>query len=461
MAVSMKTPLMQVVLMGTVFFFVFSAFLTIQAFASDMYGEDLGSKMATALYLSFSFFSFVSPSVTNKLGAKMTMFWGTIGYAGLVAASLVYFENIESSFDFVVILGGISCGLGAALLWTAQGRLIMQYSDGTDNGHLFSIFWALFNMSALVGGLLTFFYFGNSSDSDDDASSTDGSAVLYVVFLSFIVLGALATQMLLPPKVVKAAAAQLAAGGSNSHSDLPLLDKEPEEEDVEEISKENWFSEMAATIAMFRTKRMLFLSLIFFYTGYNQPYQLNTFGNRIFQKQTIGLEMIIFYVSEIIGGLYVGSMLDQSAGNKLDQRKASKKCLLLFFVVTSLSFILCYFQEIGCAFTDSDDADCNTDKDEDKLSYTQLESLRPSIIFALWGFSDSQIQTYSYWLMGTLYDSGVEQARAVGFYKMIQSLGWAIGFALVPQDVMEPIVQMACTTACFLVGLGLALMELP
>ena len=53
MAVSMKTPLMQVVLMGTVVFFVFSAFLTIQAFASDMYGEDLGSKMATALYLSF------------------------------------------------------------------------------------------------------------------------------------------------------------------------------------------------------------------------------------------------------------------------------------------------------------------------------------------------------------------------------------------------------------------------
>lgn len=63
--------------------------------------------------------------------------------------------------------------------------------------------------------------------------------------------------------------------------------------------------------------------------------------------------------------------------------------------------------------------------------------------------------------MGTIYDSGVEQARAVGFYKMIQSLGWAIGFALVPQDVMEPIVQMGCTAACFLVGLGLALMELP
>ena len=156
--------------------------------------------MATALYLSFSFFSFLSPSVTNKLGAKMTMFLGTIGYGGLVAASLVYFENLEEKLDCVVILGGVSCGLGAALLWTAQGRLIMQYSDGTDNGHLFSIFWALFNLSSLVGGLITFFYFGAGSDDDE---SNDGSTLLYVIFLCFILLGALATQMLVTPKALK------------------------------------------------------------------------------------------------------------------------------------------------------------------------------------------------------------------------------------------------------------------
>ena len=111
-------------------------------------------------------------------------------------------------------------------------------------------------------------------------------------------------------------------------------------------------------------------------------------------------------------------------------------------------------QEIGCAF--SSDEHC-----VQKVGYKDAGVVRPSIIFALWGFSDSQIQTYSYWLMGTLYDSGVEQARAVGFYKMVQSLGWAIGFALVPTDVMEPIVQMGCTAACFVVGLLLSILELP
>ena len=147
-------------------------------------------------------------------------------------------------------------------------------------------------------------------------------------------------------------------------------------------------------------------------------------------------------------------MLDKSAGDKVKQRHASKKCLCLFFVVTAASFILCYYQEIDCAFSSDDHC-------VQKIGYKDASVVRPSIIFALWGFSDSQIQTYSYWLMGTLYGSGVEQARAVGFYKMVQSLGWAIGFALVPTDVMEPILQMGCTAACFLVGLLLSFCELP
>lgn len=49
---NLKTPIAQTVIMGSVFFFTFSAYLTIQAFASDMYGETLGSNMATSLCAS-------------------------------------------------------------------------------------------------------------------------------------------------------------------------------------------------------------------------------------------------------------------------------------------------------------------------------------------------------------------------------------------------------------------------
>ena len=195
---------------------------------------------------------------------------------------------------------------------------------------------------------------------------------------------------------------------------------------------------------------MVLLFFLFLYTGYNQPYQLTVFGNRIFKPQTNGLEMIVFYMAEIIGGLYVGSMLDRSRS----QREAAKRCLALFAVVTASSFVMCYFQELPCAFSEDDNC-------VKKINYYEKEAIVPTAIYALWGFSDSQIQTYSYWLMGTLYEDGLTQARAVGFYKMVQSLGWSIGFFLMPSKVMEPIVQMLFTAACFVVGLALSLKELP
>jgi hypothetical protein len=308
-------------------------------------------------------------------------------------------------------------------------------------GYLFSVFWALFNLSALVGGLTTFFYFGDSDST--------GNTTLYVIFLAFVLLGAAATQLLVPPS-------QLVRPNSDPGSHLPLISGEPNTAHPvqDEQSDSDWLTEMKETLSLFGTRRMMFLSLIFFYTGYNQPYQLNTFGNRWFTEKTVGLEMIVFYMSEIVGGLYIGAMLDKSSGSKRLQRQAAKKCLLIFFLVTALSFALASLQEIPCAF--SADDDCVT-----AIKYNDSKVLLPTAIYALWGFSDSQIQTYAYWLMGSLYENGATQARAVGFYKMIQSLGWTVGFALVPGDRMEPLVQLFCTAGVFVVGIGLAWFELP
>ena len=94
-----------------------------------------------------------------------------------------------------------------------------------------------------------------------------------------------------------------------------------------------------------------------------------------------------------------------------------------------------------------------------------------------WGFSDSQIQAFVYWLIRVTYGSGPEQARAVGFFKvgergggrgvarswlrrtrargslpprvqMTQSAGWCIGFAFSPPHRMAPIVHVKLSDAC-------------
>jgi hypothetical protein len=42
------------------------------------------------------------------------------------------------------------------------------------------------------------------------------------------------------------------------------------------------------------------------------------------------------------------------------------------------------------------------------------------LVMAAWGLSDSQIQALAYWQIGVFYSEGVQQSRAVGFYKLVR-----------------------------------------
>lgn len=82
-----------------------------------------------------------------------------------------------------------------------------------------------------------------------------------------------------------------------------------------------------------------------------------------------------------------------------------------------------------------------------------------ALAMALWGFADAQVQAQAYWQLGALHATGAAQARAVGFFKLVQSAGWCAGFALSPSSRLAPVLQLAATAACSV--LGLALLELP
>ena len=88
-------------------------------------------------------------------------------------------------------------------------------------------------------------------------------------------------------------------------------------------------------------------------------------------------------------------------------------------------------------------------------------SIIPSIAFACWGFADSQIQVYCYWLLGLIYKVGDEHSRSVGFYKCVQSLGVSIGYYLIPTSRVPAITQLFLSTSVFVIGTALSLLQLP
>jgi len=439
-----QSPLIQVVIMGLIFMFVFISFSTIQVFSAKLYGDQLGSNINLTLYGVFAFSCFVAPAITARLGCKKTMFCGILGYAALVVSGLIYFEaggTKENPGSFalqaVPIIGGALLGFGAAILWTAQGQLILEYTTEENRGYYFGIFWAFFQAAALLGGVLALVYFNQQT------SGGGGNSVLYIVFLVLIVVGAMGVFVLQNPQAVSEQAEKAIADAEVVHA-TPLQD-------------------FKDTCAMFATKRMLCLGLLFFYTGFNQPYQLNTFG-RYFNKSSMAIEQIVFYALEVIAGLVFGIFLDNATADK--RRARAILSLAMLAVITLLGYVFAYLHEHDHVDYPAVSTNTSLPMDAGNGSVEPLEPFKsgfwgPTFAMACWGLSDAMAQTYSYWLLGSLYVDGKSKAAAVSFYKMTQSIGWCIGFALVPMKRLAPINQLYATCGCFIAGALLSLMELP
>ena len=146
--------------------------------------------------------------------------------------------------------------------------------------------------------------------------------------------------------------------------------------------------------------------------GFNQPYQQSTFGNRFFSRRTIGVELIVFHLMEIIGAIVCGRLLDFECST-ITRRKRSIACLVAFIVINTTGNILAAIQE--CAAKENGTALAHDIADKGVAL--------PSLAFACWGFADAQIQVFCYWLIGNFSTSGADHSRAVGYYKCIQSFG--------------------------------------
>lgn len=476
-----RLPLSQTICLGLVFFCVFAAYTTIQFYAASTYGQVLAANSVSSLYLTFTMVCLIAPAITNKLGSRRTIFVGILGYATLVLCSLLYFWT---GMGWIVVLGASILGCGAALLWTAQGRLILQYaavaetcknSQKVRSGTIMGVFWAVYQCSSLVGGAISFIYYSHRPTADTK---------LYIIFLGFILVGAAATQLLLPPSMLKNSTLTEEKGRTvkevdddshllvseeteligNCHEEVDSFRMAPSvtSTDGDDTSSETWLDEAVNTLRLFLTQNMLHMSLLFFYTGFNQPYQQATFGNRFFSRRTIGIELIVFHLMEIIGAIYCGRALDtgkvteflnaneQTSSHSSDNRRAAAiKCLVIFVIVNSCGNVLAFLQEF------------QSFEHVLALDISDPRSILPSLAFACWGFADSQIQVYCYWLIGSMYNSPNDHSRAVGFLKGVQSLGYTMGFYIIPTSRLSAVLQLVVSSCMFVIGTSLSLLELP
>ncbi|KAI2624630.1 MFS general substrate transporter [Hypomontagnella submonticulosa] len=348
---------------------------------------------STALYSVFAVVAFFSGSFANKLGIRVTLGIGGIGYS-LYSASLLCYSHTQN-VGFVIFAGAF-LGLCAGLLWTAQGAIMMSYPPEQSKGRYISWFWIIFNLGAVIGSLIPL----GQNVSNNSGTVTDGT---YVGFIVLMVVGAVLTLFLVDAdKVIRDDGSKI------------ILMKNPtwQSEFIglwECISLSPW------VIALFP---MFFASNIFY------TYQQNGLNLAGFNIRTRSLNNLLYWLAQIFGAVIFGYALD------FPKIRRSMRAKISFGVLFALTFII---WGGGYAWQRNQvprSVSSQESYEALKTDWTDPAFIGPMFLYIFYGFYDSVWQTCIYWYMGALSNSGRRTANMAGFYKAFQSAGAAIFWRL-------------------------------
>jgi len=255
------TYTLNVALLGFFFFLLFFAYNTTQNFETTL-NDTLGFWSLSILYFFFSISNFISSNIVRRLGVKFALFVGGIGYTQFIVA------NIYPA-PYILLPSSVVIGIGAAILWNAQGVFLAVSSTEKNIGMHSGMFFSLFQLNLIFGNLFAavFLSFGWNT------------ALLFVILSVVATIASFAFLLLRVPKP-----------SSNS----PL-------EDVKEPS-------ILEVFKIFKNRTWQLLICISIYSGLTQSLNYGSFTSLIGNTQTIGYVMAVYGVADCLGSIANGTV---------------------------------------------------------------------------------------------------------------------------------------------------------
>ncbi|XP_045893771.1 UNC93-like protein MFSD11 [Micropterus dolomieu] len=402
--------LVNIIILGFGFMFMFTAFQTcgnieqtvIKSFNSTEFHGSGYTSMAI-IYGVFSASNLIAPSVVTIIGPQLSMFFSGLLYSGYIA---MFIYPYTWSFYTASVLVGI----GAAVLWTAQGNVLAINSTENTIGRNSGIFWALLQFSLFFGNIYIYFaWHGHTHITDKDRQT---------VFISLTVIslvGCFLFFLIRKPDPEPAASeasesllqAESSESGSTASPPRPGLCSQA-------------LDAFVKACKIFFTKEMLLLSVSIGYTGLELTFYSGVYGTCIGAmtrfgqdaKGLIGISGIFIGIGEILGGGVFGML------NKCN-RFGRNPVVLLGLITHFVAFYLIFLNIAS-------DAPIAPEAGTDLQAY-----ITPSVEVAmlcsfLLGLGDSCFNTQLLSIIGfTFHDNS---APAFAAFKFIQSIMAALAF---------------------------------
>ncbi|XAR52126.1 hypothetical protein NMG60_11020035 [Bertholletia excelsa] len=309
----------------------------------------------TALYTTFAVFGVAGGGSYNVLGPRSTLLVGCCSTYVLYAGSFLYYNHYHH-----------------------QGAIMTAYPPSGRKGLYISLFWTLFNLGGVIGGLIPFVM--NYNRGENEASVNDGT---YIVFMGFMAAGAvLSIAILHPSRVVR-------DDGSKCTN----------------IKYSSVSVESVEILKLFLNWKMLLLFPAAFASNFFYGYQFNCVNAVMFNLRTRGFNNVFYWGAQMIGSVAIGYVMDYSF------QEQEERGLVGIGVVALLG------TGIWAGGLVNQQRYSREDKPE-KLDFKNSRS----------DFADAMFQSMVYWVIGALADNSETLSRYSGFYKGVQSAGSAISW---------------------------------
>ncbi|KAI6672863.1 hypothetical protein NL676_000769 [Syzygium grande] len=406
-----NSPLVQVSLIGLVCFCCPGMYSALTGMGGSGQVDPTAANNAnTALYATFAIFAILGGGIYNVLGPRLTLASGCSTYA-LYAGSFLYYSHYHhQSF---AIVAGVILGIGAGFLWAGEGAIMTSYPPHDRKGTYISLFWSIFSMGGVIGGLIPFFMNYNRSEAGSVNDAT------YIGFMCFMTVGALLSLAILPPsKVIR--------------------------DDGTSCTKVEYSSvstEATEILKLFLNWKMLLIAPAAWAGNFFFTYQFTNVNGALFNLRTRGLNSVFYWVAQMLGSIGIGYVLDFG----LLRRKM--RGYVGIGIVASLGTAIWGGGLANQLEYSRHDMPKKLDFKDSGADYAG-----PLLLYVSYGLLDAMFQTLVYWFIGCLADDSETLSRYTGFYKGVQSAGAAVAWQIDTYKVpflSELIVNWSLTTVCY------------
>ncbi|KAK2825701.1 hypothetical protein FQN49_007453 [Arthroderma sp. PD_2] len=374
--------------------------------------QTTANKMNIALYSCFAVFGFFGGSFVNRLGVRLTLAFGGVGYC-IYAISLLVSVHSKHVAGFNIFAGAL-LGLCAGLLWTAQGTIMLSYPAESSKGRSFAVFWAIFNLGGVIGSLIPL---GQNINVKSNVTVSDGT---YIAFIILMATGAVLALLLCNASEI------YRRDGSRV-----VLMKNP-----------TWKTEFVGLWETIRSEPYIVLLFpLFWSSNWFTAYQFNAINGSYFTTRTKALNSVLYWTCQIIGAGIFGMCLDSNAVRRSLRARIN---LAVMFAITMGIW------GGGYAFAKGYSRESLKAPGHKAKDWSDSGFIGPMFLFMFYGFYDAAFQASAYWYMGALSNSGRKTANYVGFYKGIQSAGAAVSWAIDLREV--PYINIFASNWALLAG---------